>query len=198
MKKLKTVVSCQSCSKPAAPNYDEIIWKAIGRFDNYIGATNVKAGFLLAFNTFVFTGIVLKLDELLPKGYPARGIFVVGFLAVIVISSFICLSLTILIINPDLSRTKNGAKSIIYYGDVVQFQTADEYIRTVRLMDRKTAQEDVYSQAYVLAGIATKKFQRLKQVFLIMLWGQVLPLAGLVLLKFSILIQSVWQIYSGK
>ena len=198
MKKHRTSAECHSRNKPAPQNYDEIIWKAVGRFDTYIGSTNVKAGLLLGFNTFVFTGVILKVDELIPKGYPIRHIAVLVILATIVVSAFTCLILTIQIVRPDLSRTEKEAKSIIYYGDVAQFKTADEYIRTVRLINRDAAQEDIYAQAYVLARIATRKFQKLRQVFSIMLWGQILPLAGLVLIKFSILIQSAWQTFSGK
>ena len=39
-------------------------FSGISRFDNYIGTTNTNATVIVAFNTFIFSAIVLKWNDL--------------------------------------------------------------------------------------------------------------------------------------
>ena len=42
----------------------DFLWKVIGRIDSYMISTHNKAALLLAFNTFVIGGIILKWSDI--------------------------------------------------------------------------------------------------------------------------------------
>lgn len=166
---------------------DEFVWKIISRFDHYIGTTNTKATVIVAFNTFVFSAIVLKWADLLLPYQGQRAIVFISSLLLLVaaLSSLVSLAAVFLVINPFLKSPKKPAKyhSIIFFGHVAEYDKADEYLQCVQSSDEDKLTEDLCIQAHALAQGLDKKFRIMKIAVYAILFFQLPSLALLILIK---------------
>ena len=124
-----------------------------------IGTVNAKAGFLIAFNTFTFSALVLKWSELtkgsdLPK---ATVLFSVVLLAIAALSSLASLGLTFAAINPFL-KTPSTSISRIFFGDIAKFDSPAEYLEKVTACTQEELIKDLAGQAHILAKGTSAKF----------------------------------------
>lgn len=166
---------------------DEFIWKVISRFDHYIGTTNAKATVIVAFNTFVFSAIVLKWADLL---FPYKDQRVVAFIAIFLLlvaalSSLVSLAAVFLVINPFLKSPKKPEKyhSRIFFGHIAEYDKADDYLKCVRSSDEDKLMEDLCMQAHALAQGLDSKFRIMKIAVGAILFYQLPSLALLVLIN---------------
>lgn len=173
-------------------NTSDFLWKIINRFDFYMGSTNTKATVVVAFNTFVFSAIILKWRELLPFfGEHRTAIFVANILMIIAaMASLASLTVTYFVINPYLKSPKipTSYHSKLFFGHVSEFIKPEEYHECVKACNDEEWVKDLCFQAHALADGLANKFKLMKLAILIILWGQLLPLALILLIKLSTII----------
>ena len=135
----------------------DFLWKALLRFDFYIGSTHAKAALVIAFNTFVFSGIILKKEELLRGG--ALPIFGKILLLTAAISSLVSLIAMFLVINPYLKSIKHPDRYIsnMFFQHIAR-RKGKEYQEAIENLDKTGIIEDLTIQSYCLAKGITKKF----------------------------------------
>lgn len=160
----------------------EALWKVIARYDMYIGSTNTKAAFLIAFNTFVVGGVVLKwqdirsaVGETSPPSFP----LVAVLLLVAVGAALASLYLTFQAINPFLSSPKrpNEYHSNVFFGDVSEHGDPEKYAQAVGRWDDAALQKDLAFQAHTLAGSLSAKFVAIKNAIRAVVYVQLPALA---------------------
>ena len=178
---------------PAAPRpltyaqSNEVLWKVIGRYDTYIGSTNTKAAFLIAFDTFVAGGIVLKWQDIksaVGDSHPQSFAVVAALLHVAIGAALASLWYTFKAINPFLASPKrpNEYHSNVYFGDAAEHAAPDKYLEAVAKWDEAGLQKDLAFQAHTLAQGLTGKFAALKNAIWAVLFVQLPALAGAVLI----------------
>ncbi len=163
----------------------DFLWRVINRFDHYINTTNTKATVIVAFDTFIFSAIVLKWGELLQTfGQQAVAIAIVSLLLFIAaISSLFSLATVFQVINPFLKSPKDPTKyhSKIFFGHIAEFDTPEEYHQCVNELNNEELLRDCCMQAHVLARGLNDKFRKMKIAVGAILFVQ-LPALGLMIL----------------
>lgn len=173
----------------------DFVWKVISRFDHYINTTNTKATVIVAFNTFVFSAIVLKWSDLLQtfgqKVFVAILVSLLLFIAAI--SSLVSLAAVFQVINPFLKSPKNPTKyhSKMFFGHIAEFETPEDYHQCVRKLDNEELLRDCCMQAHVLARGLNDKFRKMKIAIGAILFVQLPALGLLILVK---IVSAVWAI----
>lgn len=170
-------------------NKIDFLWKTIQRFDFYINSTNVKASSIIAFNTFVLGGIVLKASEILPlKGvdhclYLASGISLI----ISAIASLVSLITTFFVISPFLKssgdtdpKVKEPYSSTIFFADIAKLSSATQLLEQIKSSSDEVIYQDLSIQAYSLAQGLNGKFEKIKMIFYCILLVQ-LPAFGIVI-----------------
>lgn len=170
---------------------NEAWWKVIGRYDFYFGSVNTKATMLVAFNTFVAGGIVLKWEDI-SKAFGGHRIefFLAGLgLFVAVAASLVSLGFTFWAVSPFLGSPSrpNDFHSLLFFGDVAKFDTPEKYLENVNELDEESLCKDLAYQAHALAGGLTGKFVYLNKAIWWIIFVQLPALAALVLILLSTL-----------
>jgi len=145
----------------------DFLWKVIGRYDYYIGSVNSKAAFLIAFNVFVITGIVLKWSDILQlcgTKFPFATLVTSILLAVTALASLASLFLTFQAVNPFLKSPKDPRvyHSAVFFGHVAEHDDPEKYLSHVKELDEEKAVKDLAYQAHVLAKGTVGKFGWIK------------------------------------
>lgn len=139
---------------------DKFLWETIKRLDFYINTTNTKTTIILAFNTFIITGVALKFNDILNsiqnKNLHTFGAILLGLICLVSLLSCI---FAFQIINPFLKSNgnTNGYKSKIFFGDIAS-NTLQSYIDSISGMNQKNIVEDLATQVHVISVGRTKKF----------------------------------------
>ena len=153
----------------------EFLWKTIQRYDHYIGTTNAKAAFLIAWNTFLFGTVVVKGKDIASAMAPVNWevVTVAALLCLAAVAALISLWFTFRVVNPFLKSpaTPMGYQSMIFFGHVAQFNK-EEYHEHIASMTDDAAIRDLCYQANVLAVGTKGKFARLKCAIAVVLYGQ--------------------------
>jgi hypothetical protein len=139
----------------------EFLWKVIGRFDYYIGATNAKAAGLITFNTFVFTGVVLKFNDLMPISEPKWQINLSAIsLMIAALAAFISLSTIFWSLYPFTSSSDNGKhyRSNIFFAHISSLKSSTEYFELIEKSATVEINKDLAAQAHSLSNALTRKF----------------------------------------
>jgi hypothetical protein len=165
----------------------DFIWKVILRYDQYIAATNVKAGFIMAFNCAVLGLVanwgaksVLIDPQCISAGYT---IIALASLAGLTMLSLI---LTLSVVSPSLRSptSDKGYRSMIFFGDVASVTIAS-HLHNLRTADSNCLDTDLIVQAHTLASILDKKFKQMKWVFGLLIFGEV-PVLAILLTRLTI------------
>jgi hypothetical protein len=163
----------------------DFLWKVLGRYDFYIGSTNAKAALLIAYNTFLISGIILKWKDILPcfTSHPKFAMASAVLLFLLAIFSIISLVFTFRTINPYTKTCRQPGKyhSKIFFSDVSQFENADSYLESVKSSSQENLFEDLAKQTYVVARGVDGKFTELKKATGAILFFQI-PALTLMLL----------------
>lgn len=173
----------------------EVLWKVIQRFDLYLNSVNTKGSLLIAFNTFVLTSIVLKWPELLDQfgasGWTRKlaGLFFAGC----AIAALASMAWCICAVFPSLKSPQSIGEyqSLLFFGHVSQFKSETEYLQAVTKSEEDFWLRDLAYQAHSLADIARRKFEWLSSGTRWLLYGELIPIALLILLKLGIVFFSV-------
>jgi hypothetical protein len=171
---------------PAQAN--DTLLKLIGRYDFYNGSVNAKAALLVAFNTFVAGGVVLKWKDI-QDAFGSQKIafaFVGLSLFVALVASLVSLWFTFKSVNPFLGSPSipKNYHSLIFFGDVKKFAVEQYHEEVVKVTDDELRRDLAY-QAHALADGLSGKFAALKWAVRSILFAQ-LPALGLLAVVYVI------------
>jgi hypothetical protein len=159
----------------------ENLWKIIDRFDHLIETTNTKAALIIAFNTFVFGGIVLKWEDLLPSTPLFLVIIGIISLAAAAFSSGISLWFTLHAIRPFLES--HNYHSNIFFRDIAEYKKPEGYLEKVKEMSPDFLTKDLVYQIHILSQGMSKKFNCLKKASQAIFYAQIPALALFMVVK---------------
>ncbi|WP_221028911.1 Pycsar system effector family protein [Actomonas aquatica] len=165
---------------------EDSLWKIIGRYDVYFGSTNNKAAFLIAYNTFALGAVLLQLGAIDAIMQSAAGLHArVAFLIIVgatCLASIASLACVLLVIIPYIkSPRKPGLyHSIVFYGDVAEHASAEDYKQQVDTYDQAKLSEDLSRQAHVLAKGLSSKFRLMRASIRITVFIQLPLIAALI------------------
>lgn len=161
---------------------EPFLWKVVSRYDHYIGTTNTKAAFLIAYNTFVIGGILLKWSEIVPSfsANPKSAIGIAMLLFLLGVCAVLSLVFTFRTIYPYLKSGKSpdAYHSKIFFSDVAEYPTGNDYLKSVQGMLEADIEHDVAQQTHLLAKGLVCKFKCLQTAIGVILFGQVPILIG--------------------
>lgn len=171
---------------------EQFLWKVIDRFDTYIGSTNSKTAIIVAFNTFVITGIILKWSDIgnLFIGYP-KLISLTNFLLIVAaLSSTVSLWFVFKSVDPFLESPERPTQytSAIFFGHVSKFQSPEDYATHLTQMDAEGLFSDLANQAHVLSQGTSNKFRYLHWSTETILFCQIPSLVATLLMKIAIVV----------
>jgi hypothetical protein len=157
------------------------LWKIINRFDLLINSTNSKAALIIAFNTFVLGGLLLKWADLLPIQPAYLNTAGIVALSAASLASIVSLVFTIMAITPYLES--HDYHSDLYFKDIASLPKGDVYLERVNQMQSEILTKDLSFQIHVLASGLKKKFQCLKVATLAIFCAQIPAILILIVLK---------------
>lgn len=164
----------------------DFLWKTIGRIDTYIGTTNAKAALIVAFDTFLLGGLLLKAGDILAplKAVAWAHTTFVWLIAVIGVASVVSLWFTLSVVQPFLTSNKRPGQyhSRVFFGDIAEVKDAASFVSQVREAGPDEMHDDLAQQVHVVAGIACTKFKRLRWVTRVAVFAQIPALLALLLL----------------
>lgn len=172
----------------------DLLWRVIGRFDFYIGSTNAKAALLIAFNTFVAGGVLLKSVDIwnLFGDYKAPAALASIALLVAALAALVSLWFTFKVIRPylDSERDPNKYHSMIFFNHVAEW-SSDRYCDELVKLDEACLEADLARQAHALAKGLRLKFEDMIFAVNAVIWVQ-LPALGIVVILLIITLS--WDI----
>jgi hypothetical protein len=142
------------------------------RIDTYISTTNTKCTIIMSYcaaaTAFIFT-LLAKLEAANMSMQLTVGIGV--FSALVLALALGCMVLATLTIFPVTFSTPNSHKgqSLIFFGDIVSHDGGENYSKCVQQTSETDFLEDLNSQIYTLASIASSKFSRIKLIAIILM-----------------------------
>jgi hypothetical protein len=158
------------------------LWHIIKRFDHLIETTNTKAALIIAFNTFILGGIVLKWGELLPQNplwlIIAGSIILAAAAGACVVSLFF----TFRAIAPYL-RSHNY-RSNVFFKDIKEHGEPEEYHKEMTGLTTDHLTRDLSFQVHIIAGGMSKKFKCLEDAVHAILYAQLPALLLFVVVRF--------------
>jgi hypothetical protein len=173
----------------------DFLWRVLGRFDFYINTTNAKAALLVAYNTFIISGILLKWKDISPcfASHPKLAVTSAALLFLLAILALISLIFTFRTINPYTKTIRQPGKyhSKIFFGDVSQFESADSYFESINKSETENLIEDLSKQVYIVARGVDGKFTDMKKAIGAVLFFQVPTLVAVLLVNFILKIMDV-------
>lgn len=134
----------------------------IQRYDAYITASNVKAAFLLAFNTFICGGILTGYKTLSGLVTESHSMALNVLLLIIFCIGITCLFFVLQAMYPYLSSENsslNSYHSLIFFKSVSEFATAEDYAKKLNEQTDEQAWNDLARQAYAVASGLNKKYR---------------------------------------
>ncbi|UCH96618.1 MAG: hypothetical protein JSV88_07145 [Candidatus Aminicenantes bacterium] len=159
----------------------ENLWKILNRFDHLIESTNTKSALIIAFNTFVFGGIVLKWEDLLPSTPLCLVIIGIISLAAAAISSAVSLWFTLHAIRPFLES--HNYHSNVFFKDIAEYKKPGDYLEKVKEMFPDFLTQDLAYQIHILSQGMAKKFNCLKKASQAIFYAQIPALVLFMVVK---------------
>lgn len=160
---------------------NDILKFTIQRFDSLLATSNIKGSFLIAYNTFICSGIFSSYKDLSQlidvNSKIAFTIFNLLVVAIIILSA-ISITLTCLAIIPYL-RSGNSSKenyhSVIFFKSIAEFEKS-EYANRIKNTSEKDINADLTQQIYILSKGLEKKYN------LLFLAGWIIPIQILLMI----------------
>jgi hypothetical protein len=158
------------------------LWHIIRRFDHMIDTANTKAALIIAFNTFILGGIVLKWGELLPRNplwLKISGSFI---LAAAAGACVVSLFFTFRAIAPYLKS--HNYRSNVFFKDIRKHQEPEEYHNEMKGLTLDHLTRDLSFQVHVISGGMSNKFDCLKNAVHAVFYAQLPALLLYVVVRF--------------
>lgn len=137
----------------------------IQRFDAYVTASNTKAAFLLAFNTFICGGILSGYKTLISLGSKSYQIHINIILVLIFVIGVLCLFFVLRAMYPYMKSGNSSADkyhSLIFFKSVSEFTTSDDYLKKLNEQSNDDVLEDLAKQIHAIGSGLQKKYQFLE------------------------------------
>lgn len=157
-------------------NKADFLWKTINRYDYYIGTTNTKAGFLIAWNIFVFGTAIVAGNETAkstaPVGWNILPMIMLLWFTLVI--TLISLWLTFRVVQP-LLKSPNfpaGFHSTVFFDHAAAMIEEKYHEQMVSLADDEIVRDLSY-QVNTLATGTREKFVNLKWAIRLILYGQI-------------------------
>lgn len=155
----------------------DFLWKTIGRVDSYIGTTNAKAALLIAFETFLLGGLLLKSGDVLTplKATPVAHSWALWLIALTGGLAVLSLWGTLSVVQPFLTSNKRPGEyhSRVFFGDIAEVGDARAFVDQVREAETDAMLDDLAQQVHVVSKIAHRKFVRLRLVTRVAMFAQI-------------------------
>lgn len=165
----------------------DFLWKILLRYDSYYTSITQKGTVILAFNLFLFTGIITKYTEILPNygQHPVTFYIIVVLLVIIAVSSLLSIFFTFKVISPYLKSPHEPTKylSNIFFGHVSLHENPNNYHDIVKKMTEEQALEDLSKQTYILARGIHDKYHDIKYSAFIILFSIIPSIFGLIIMR---------------
>ena len=166
-------------------NDKQNLWEILTRLDTFVNTTNFKSAVVLAFNTFILSGIIIQFEELTKQigtCHPTLKLIGSIIIVCIVVISLISVIFVLLVIKPFLeSHTNPNDKSVIYFGDIANNSSAENFIDAVKQKDDNNYNKDIGEQIYSISDGLKRKYRRMKWAINLIIFGSI-PLAFIYLL----------------
>lgn len=138
--------------------------KNFTRIDNFLSHVNTKAAFIIAFNTFVLGGVLLKANDTsaLFKHYPIQ-VLAVAVLFVMVVGIGLSTYRTLEAMAPYLGSGNNSATgyhTLFFFGSIADLPV-DDYEKRVGQLTPDELLHDMVQQTHVLSRSLIHKFQKI-------------------------------------
>ncbi len=167
-------------------NKIDYLWKVILRYDSYYNSISIKSSVILAFDLFLFTGILTKYQDILPPGNSAALLIIAAILLVIIaVSSLLSIFFTFKVISPYLKSPIDPKKYVsnIFFGHVSLNEDHESYFDRIKKMDENHALEDISNQTFILAKGIKTKYNNIRYSVSIILFSIIPSILGLVVIK---------------
>jgi hypothetical protein len=165
----------------------DFLWKIIQRFDFYINSTNTKASAIIAFNTFVVGGIVLKASDLLPAKQLHHCLAIVSSVSLLIAAtaSLVSLGITFSVISPFLKSSEKQEQytSSIFFAHVAALSDPIKFYQQIQYVDDEKILKDLCVQSHSLAQGLNSKFNRMQIAFRAIIFFQFPALGFVILIK---------------
>lgn len=162
----------------------DFLWKVIQRYDTYIGTTNTKAAFLIAWNTFLLGVLSVRTPDIVAYlSVLSWGPTVIWIcLGAGTLFSLLSLWFTFWVVKPFLKSPRKAMEyqSVIFFGDVSSYSEG-QYEKTIAALDVDGAIRDLRTQAHTLAKGVKAKFDRLNIAIALVMYGQIPVVVALVI-----------------
>jgi hypothetical protein len=132
--------------------------KIIERYDGYYSGINNKGAFILAINTFVISGMLIGLKDLLSMVSCNEIIVFKILIGLIIFLSLTSIIFTILAILPYLNSNKT---SIWFFNDVAN-RSLDELLIEIDEQDKESQNRDINEQIHFISLGLKKKHKKIK------------------------------------
>jgi pycsar effector protein len=155
----------------------EFHWKILARYDHYIATTNVKAAFLIAWNTFAIGTVGFKSPEIISRfsGMAKTEAWVMVCLLIIVVSSLASLWETFRVVSPFLESPRQPLKyhSLVFFRHVAEFGSDAEFNEATIKRSLDELASDLAAQVFTLARGLSSKFSALRYAIGLLLFVQI-------------------------
>ena len=166
---------------------DDLLYKAIGRIDHYIGTMNAKAALVAAFNTFVIGALVLGWTDIVTAfdGFPraAKGAGILLSLAAV--SAVISLGSAFVAVKPYIGSPKapNKYHSLLFFEHIAEHRTGEEYHEALLRASPESITSDLALQAHALAIGLRSKSKAMTVSVIVLVFGCIVPAFFILVLK---------------
>lgn len=158
----------------------------IQRFDAYIMASNTKAAFLLAFNTFICGGILTGYKTLISMVNQTHQCLLNILLLSIFIAGIICMFFVLRAMYPYTNSGNSSTDkyhTLIFFKSVSEFRTAEDYVKALKAQTDDELWEDLAKQIHAVGVGLKNKYQFIERAT-----TTVYVELGLILLLVSVMI----------
>ncbi len=163
---------------------NDSLWEILKRYDFYVESSNTRATTIVAFDTFIFSGITLNWKAILPppsKNNDVVQYFAIALLSVAVISSLISLWKAFSVIDPFIrSANESGAERLqSFFCLGVPFYTPEKTIEHLQHLTKEELSKHLSRQVYDIGEALKMKFANLQVSVNAIVWGQLIPMSVL-------------------
>lgn len=134
----------------------------IQRFDAYVTASNTKAAFLLAFNTFICGGILTGYKTIISLGSKSYQIPINIILILIFVIGVLCLFFVLRAMYPYMNSGNSSTDkyhSLIFFKSVSEFSSSHDYLKKLKEQSDDDVLEDLAKQIHAVGSGLQKKYQ---------------------------------------
>ncbi|MGL1931371.1 MAG: DUF5706 domain-containing protein [Desulfotalea sp.] len=156
------------------------LFDVIKRYDHYVATTNFKVGLMMSFIGAVVFGLTIRVISLNSQPEGCNYLYYAAIFSSILTAIFsLVAAINLLRAVFPKSKTHNGYKSLIFFGDVANCENGiDGYTQKIENVTLETLLKDLSKQTFIVAEVTNEKFRILQIAVRIINWA-VIPLLGL-------------------